>query len=75
MTRLASPTDVSAVRELLNYGLLETGLDVLVAMANPDSSGGAKTVFAHEVDDYEATKFLSGLATNTILFILSPFVK
>ena len=36
---------------------LGSGLDVLVAMGSAE--GRAKTVFAHEADDYEATKFLS----------------
>ena len=46
------PNDVNAARDILNYGLLETGLDVLIA-------ADAKTIFPHQTEDYEATKYLS----------------
>ena len=52
------PNDVDAVRELLNYGLLETGLDVLVRMGDiGKTTNDAKYIFSHENyqgDDYES---------------------
>ena len=51
------PNDVDAVRDLLNYGLMETGLDVLVRMGQSDSDE-AKFIFAHEhiqdANDYQS---------------------
>ena len=52
------PTDVEAVRELLNYGLGETDLDVLVKMGEKGlTADDAKYIFPHETvqgDDYES---------------------
>ena len=45
----AVPNDVEGVRELLNHGLTETGLDVLVKMGEKGKTGDeAKFIFSHE---------------------------
>ena len=52
------PSDVDAVRELLNYGLTETGLDVLAKFGEKGkNSESAKYIFRHEnleIDDYDS---------------------
>jgi hypothetical protein len=52
------PNDVEAVRELLSYGLAETGLDVLAKLGEKGNNAeDAKYIFPHEKsqgDDYES---------------------
>ena len=52
------PSDIEAVRELLNYGLIETGLDVLAKLGDKGKNAEeAKYIFRHdslEVDEYDS---------------------